>query len=126
VSYQSLTFNPDYTYELSFDLAGSQRPGWGTLINTATVSLGSIYNQEIALDDMEPFQTFQYAFEVTSPICTSLTFDHWGGDWVGLLLDNVQITSTPVPEPSTILLSGPGFVGLLGFGREFTKRLRRP
>jgi hypothetical protein len=87
--------------------------------NTVSVSLGSIYNQDITLDTYEPFQTFQYSFKVMSTISTNLIFDHWGADRVGLLLDNVMITSDPIPEPSTIFLLCLGLIGLAGFKKKF-------
>jgi hypothetical protein len=76
---------------LILNLAGSQASWYP---NTISVSLGDIYNQDITLDTFEPFQRFQHVFDVTSPTSTKLIFDHWGHDQVGLLLDNVKITST--------------------------------
>ncbi len=48
---------------------------------------------------------------------TMLTFSNRNsfGVW-GPVLDTVSVK--PVPEPSTVLLFGLGFVGLIGFGRK--------
>ena len=91
-------FKPGYVYELSFDLAGSQRP-LDTGYNTVTVSLGGLYEEDFTLFTTDPFQTFQHKFIVSTPTSAYLAFEHGGGvnglgDCVGLLLDNVKITST--------------------------------
>jgi hypothetical protein len=94
----SFEFKPGFVYKLSFDLAGSQRP-FDKGYNTVKVSLGSIYNESFTLYTADPFQTFHHAFTVDTLTNANLTFEHVGGDYgegdcVGLLLDNVKITST--------------------------------
>jgi len=115
-------FDPDYTYYLSFDLAGSHTK-WGLQQkNTVNVSLGNIYNKEITLDTPEPFQTFQHNFNVASTTNANMIFDHQGGDWTGLLLDNITITSTPIPDaPIMLLLGSACLIGLGGVRRKIRK-----
>ena len=107
------------TYELNFDLAGSQRiyPG----INTVDVSLGSVYSEQFTLDWNVPFTTITRNITVSAPTVGNLTFAHSDGDWIGLLLDDVKLTkldAAPIPEPSTMLLLGSGLAGFLGFRKK--------
>ena len=110
-------FEPGYSYELSYDLAGSQRGD----TNSVAVSLGSIYNKSFTLNTDDPFQTTIYCFTVQGLTNAALSFNHVGGDNYGILLDNVSITSSPVPIPGSLLLFGSGLIGFLQFGRKLKK-----
>jgi hypothetical protein len=90
------------TYTLSYDLGGSQRGD----INTVDINVGSLYSTSLTLDSSYPLTQFNDTFTVTSPTSANISFHNLGGDNVGDILDNVQLTSdtSTVPEPSTIWL----------------------
>jgi hypothetical protein len=73
------------SYTFSFDLAGSQRGDE----NTVEVFLGSVYSERITLPSDAPFQPFIRTIEVTQSTSARLTFDQFGDDGFGLLLDRV-------------------------------------
>jgi len=119
-------------YILSFDLAGSQRPGY-TSSTTTNVSLGTHANlasdlllQSITQLSTDPATAFSYTFS-SNGTPTYLTFslvDTQNGN-VGQLLDNVNVApnldapfTSPTPEPSSLLLLGSGFAALAGFARR--------
>jgi PEP-CTERM motif len=114
----TLTLAPG-TYDLSFDLIGSQR---GPTTST-TVSFGD-YSETFVLasGDITSGIVINQIVDVTGG-STQLQFLNNGypGDDgnEGALLDNVSITSTsPVPEPGTLGLMTTGFLGLAGAVRR--------
>lgn len=97
-------------YIFSFDLAGSQRGD----TNTVNVSFGD-YAEAITLASSVPFTTYTKTVNVTA-LSNTIVFDHAGGDNIGLLLDNVSVST--VPLPSALVLLGSGLVGLMGLRRR--------
>ena len=111
------------TYNLTFDLAGSQRGD----VNTTRLFIGDQANVPFTLQSGDQFQTFTVNNIVIAPGASSrLTFFNEGADTFGNLLDNVQLVLvTPgngVPEPSSLLLLAAGAAGAGASLRRRTKK----
>lgn len=91
-------------YELSFDLAGSQRGD----TNTVTVALlGTAWTTSITLVSSAALTTYSSGvIAIASPTTVQIQFQNSGNDNKGALLDNVQL----VPAPGALAL-----VALAGF-----------
>ncbi len=113
-------FNTGDTITLMFDILG-QNPGF-TSDNVMTVSLGSLLSETF---DVSNTGTIIRTIDVTTDITTNLIFDHAGGDFGGLILDNVKLENTPVPEPLTILGAGTAVAFGAGFKRKLAKAKKK-
>lgn len=96
------------TYTLRFDISGNHRGGAN---DTMTVSLGSLYSEVFVRSATSPWETVERNVYVGSNSSANIEFDHAGGDFLGILLDNVELTA--VPEPATLATLGIGFAALL-------------
>lgn len=101
-----LSFGPG-SYVLTFLLGGNARGGSA---DTVFVSFGAdnLTPGGITLGPFDGLTSQMLIF--TSALGGTLSFDHAGGDNVGLILDNVSLEQ--VPEPGTLLLLGSGLAAL--------------
>lgn len=97
------------TYTLSFDVSGNQRGGAS---DGMLLTLGGFLSESLALAYNAPWQTVTRTFTVGSTTTSSIIFNHNGGDNIGIILDNVVLSSVDVAEPATLSLLGLGLVGL--------------
>ncbi|MEH6557318.1 MAG: PEP-CTERM sorting domain-containing protein [Oceanicoccus sp.] len=103
------------TYQLTFDISGNQR---NSADDSMGVTLGGFFAQTFVLAADASWQTITHTFTVDSATTSNIVFNHDGGDNIGIMLDNVSVSS--VPEPGTLALLGLGLAGL-GVARRKTK-----
>ncbi|MFH1621616.1 MAG: PEP-CTERM sorting domain-containing protein [Candidatus Omnitrophota bacterium] len=113
-------------YELQFDIKGSICPysdRTDELNDILMVSLGGLFSETFTIPQEYSFTTVTRYIDIQSRTDGQLIFDQTTGhDDMGPLLDNVKLTRnvghSPVPEPATMLLFGPAFLGLIGYKRR--------
>lgn len=102
------------SYVLSFDVSGNQR---NHSDDTMELMLGGYVLDTLKLSAKAPWQTITYAFDVTTASSDYISFNHLGGDNIGIMLDNVSVTKS-VSEPATFALLGLGLAGLAAARRK--------
>ncbi|MBC7834637.1 MAG: hypothetical protein H7Y88_05990 [Phycisphaerales bacterium] len=103
------TFNflAGITYQLDFELGGSQRGDTNTV--TLLVNVGLI-NELFVLNSADPLALVTRTFTPAVNTSGTISFENMGGDNVGLILDDVVLTelATVIPLP------GAGAMGAMG------------
>ncbi len=101
------------TYELSFRLAGNQR---GNSANDGVLVTFGDLSENFSKAAFDPFELITRI--VTLGAADFLTFSHAGGDNVGLLLDDVQVSVVPLPAALPLYGAGLALLGFMGLRRK--------
>lgn len=116
----------------AFEIKEGSIRNWnnGTIVSADTTGGYYTYRAELEDGDFRLFQNGELLMDgiAAASISPSISRAHFGlGSSAGtaeFFLDEIrgyEITSTPVPEPATMLLLGSGLAGLAGFRRKFKK-----
>ena len=102
------------TYELSFQLAGNQRNSTSDVVDIRLfLDDVAFVTGAILVDPAQPFVLYEVPFTLVSGGGLTFSFANQGGDNIGALLDNIQLTDASVPDGGmTLGLLGGALIGL--------------
>lgn len=106
---QAFTTTPGLEYQLSFLLGV---PGFNTAVKVSVADIVETFS--LAAQSRYDFSWVAETLLFTATdVTTTLLFESAGGGYWGPVLDNVSVmaTTSPVPEPSTLLLLTLGLIG---------------
>ena len=121
------------TYDVSFAMAGNSGgagPAVKTLNASVTSATQSVFSGNFLFDTASTSYTnmgwTNYIFQFTALGETStlefIDLSTGGSNNAGAALDNIIVSTTPVPVPATIWLIGSGLAGLAGVRRRIKKK----
>ena len=111
-------FNTGDVVNLDFRLAGAADASNPTV----TVALGGLYNETFTRTQGQAFTPVSASFTVGADTNAALSFTASGGAASGLLLDDVSLASTSVPEPSDLAGTAFAFGSVVLLKRKFGKK----
>ncbi len=117
-TFVSTSFFGPGTYDLFFDLAGTQEGDFNQGdTNTTSLFFGNVINSPITLAPDAPFSTYSFLSVTVAPATSSrIVFFDTGNRGFGNLLDNVRLVrrdnAATVPEPATMTLLITGLAGI--------------
>ena len=123
----SFTFNPGFTYTLTYDLAGTSGADPDPSDGSTTAFLGTATRTDsfaTAASFPTLYTTMTLTFSPSSQLIAPLRFIHTEQtpDSWGHFFDNVVLTetanNTEVPEPGTLALLGMGLMGFIATRRR--------
>jgi hypothetical protein len=101
-------------YQLSFDLAGNHR-------DTSTEYVTVLFGTTALTYTLPEDAGWTHTVLNFTPLLSGtryMSFAAWGGDNVGMLLDNVTVTAVPEPETYAMMMAGLGMIGLMARRRR--------
>jgi hypothetical protein len=99
-------------YKVSFDLSGNQRNG---AFDTVTVMFGAgALLNAVNLNSNAGWTTYSFLVDLVDG--DKLSFENFGGDNLGAILDNINVSA--VPLPAAVWLFGSGLMGFLALRRK--------
>lgn len=111
---RQLTLTGGQLHTLSFALAGNHRNGAQESVAVVFGSAGSSYSLPMAAG----FTTYTLSFTPSLTGQYTLSFEGAGRDNIGMLLDNVRVTSVPEPQTYALLALGLAAIGATALRRR--------